>query len=634
MTRRTLGRWSALGAAVAFTLNFSPAHAADEITIDHVATAGGTVSVLLSVDGLPAGATPQPESVAVTVDGESVRANATTVEAGEIERTTILVIDASNSMRGGRLASAQAAAKAFLAAAPADVEVGLVTFAGTVQEAVSPTTDHDTVAAAVDAIELSRQTGVYDAMIQAINLAGSEGARSLLVLSDGADTNSIASHVDVATAAEQAGVIVDVVSLDRSPPGEATLKKIAAASGGKVIGTDAAALSEVFTAQADALASQLLVEFPPPDTSNEEASLEVSLKASGVTYADAAFVMLERTFDSPRVVDVGDPLVGPRAMLLGAMALGVGLAGILALALAGGRSPSAPERRLGAYFGRVQGSAGGTTGGAQHLASPAKIKNTALGMSEKIVKGDFEAKISQRLSGAGSKLTAAEWLLIHAGTSVAFGFVGLIFAGGFGLIGLLFVGAVFPWLYLKLRHSRRLAAFNAQLAETLGLMAGGLQAGLSLPQAVDTVVREGHEPMAGELKRVLIEQRLGIDIEEALEGVGSRMESEDFAWVVMAIRIQREVGGNLAEILNTVADTLREREYLRRQVKSLAAEGRLSGYILGGLPPLIFIYMLMSNPTYVEPLYTTFAGYVLLGAACGLLGLGGWMMSKIAKVEV
>ncbi len=131
-------------------------------------------------------------------------------------------------------------------------------------------------------------------------------------------------------------------------------------------------------------------------------------------------------------------------------------------------------------------------------------------------------------------------------------------------------------------------------------MAGGLQAGLSLPQAVDSVVREGNEPMAGELRRALVEQRLGVDITDALEGVGQRMDSEDFGWIVMAIRIQREVGGNLAEILHTVADTLREREYLRRQVRALSAEGRLSGYILAGLPPLIFVYMMFANREYVE----------------------------------
>jgi tight adherence protein B len=165
-------------------------------------------------------------------------------------------------------------------------------------------------------------------------------------------------------------------------------------------------------------------------------------------------------------------------------------------------------------------------------------------------------------------------------------------------------------------------------------MAGGLQAGLSLPQAVDTVVREGHEPMAGELRRALIEQRLGVEITDALEGVSERMESEDFAWVVMAIRIQREVGGNLAEVLHTVAETIREREYLRRQVRALSAEGRLSGYILTALPPLIAIYMYFVNRAYMEVLYTTVAGVILLVAAGVLLAIGTFAMSKLAKVEV
>ena len=107
------------------------------------------------------------------------------------------------------------------------------------------------------------------------------------------------------------------------------------------------------------------------------------------------------------------------------------------------------------------------------------------------------------------------------------------------------------------------------------------------------MVREGQEPIAGEFKRVLVETRLGVPLEDALDGVAERMDSKDFEWVVMAIRIQREVGGNLAELLNNVAATLRERDYLRRQVQTMSAEGKLSGYILGGLPPAMLVYMLL-----------------------------------------
>ncbi len=188
--------------------------------------------------------------------------------------------------------------------------------------------------------------------------------------------------------------------------------------------------------------------------------------------------------------------------------------------------------------------------------------------------------------------------------------------------------------YLKVKHSRRLAAFGAQLPETLTLIAGSLSAGLSMPQAVDTVVREGHEPMASELRRALVEHRLGIDIEDALEGVADRMGSQDFGWVVMAVRVQREVGGNLSEILHTVADTIREREFLRRQVRSLSAEGRLSAWILGSLPVGMFLYMLVANRDFVRPLYTEVLGWLMLGTALLLLTSGSWFMSRLVKVEV
>jgi tight adherence protein B len=317
-------------------------------------------------------------------------------------------------------------------------------------------------------------------------------------------------------------------------------------------------------------------------------------------------------------------------MLSGALALALGLGGILVTILVGatdGRSST--ERRLDSYFGDD-----GKTGGHRGAAARTDIKGSAVAVADKVVTADLETRISQRLTGAGSALTAAEWLLLHAGIAVGGAVVGFLTGGGALAVFGLALGAVLPWMYLKFLHKRRLSRFNANLAQSLGLIAGGLQAGLSLPQAVDTVVREGNEPIAGEFKRALIEQRLGIDIADALEGVGDRMESQDFAWVVMAIRIQREVGGNLAEILHTVSDTLREREYLRRQVKALSAEGRMSAWLLGALPVGMFGYMMIANREYVGVLYTTPIGWGILAAAAFLLGLGSFMMAKMVKVEV
>ena len=191
-----------------------------------------------------------------------------------------------------------------------------------------------------------------------------------------------------------------------------------------------------------------------------------------------------------------------------------------------------------------------------------------------------------------------------------------------------------PWAYLSFKRRRRVKAFKYGLADTLQLMSGSLSAGLSLAQSVDTVVREGSEPISGEFRRALVEARLGVEIEDALESVAERMESVDFEWVVMAIRIQREVGGNLSELLNNVAATIREREYLERQVSALSAEGRLSVWILGGLPPGFWSTWRSPTPSYLEPLITTTIGYILLGVMAVLLAAGILWMKKLVKVDV
>jgi tight adherence protein B len=317
-----------------------------------------------------------------------------------------------------------------------------------------------------------------------------------------------------------------------------------------------------------------------------------------------------------------DPLVGRTGLLLGVAILGLGLAMVLAVVLLGRRGPTAAQRHLASYLGE------------QGPARVGCLRESAVAFAGSMLRGDLETRLVRRLGGAGLSVTPAEWMLIHSGVAVAAGFVGLVLGGSTLMVVALAAGAALPVVFLRHRHARRLSAFAAQLPETLGLMAGGLSAGLSLPQSVDTVVREGHEPMAAELRRALVEQRLGVEIEDALDDVADRMGSEDFAWVVMAVRIQREVGGNLSEILHTVADTLREREHLRRQVRTLSAEGRLSAWILGSIPVVMFLYMLVANRSYVSMLYTETTGQVMSAVAVGLLGAGAWVMSRLVKVQV
>lgn len=627
---------SLLGVVVAITLlSSAPALAADEVSIDHVEAVGGVVSMVVSVDGVPGGSVGSSD-ISVQVDGKGVDADAKTVSAGDVSRSTILVVDASNSMRGAKFDAATDAVTGFLATAPPDVEVGMVAFAGQVGTTIKPTTDRVALLNRFKSLELAQGTGVYDALSEAIDLAGTDGSRSLLLLSDGADTGSKATLDEVAAAAAEAEVVVDVVALG-SAAKAAALSTLADKTSGRVFPADNDALSQVFAEQAEALAQQMLVSFDLPAGITGDADISVTVQGAGATYTDSAFANIgERTeVDSgPQAVVVGKPLVSTPVMMAGAVALFLGVAALLWALFSGGTGrKSSVEKRLDTYFAGGDGKPVKGKNG-RRSADSAMLKDSAVAMTDRFVNNDLEERVSKRLVGAGSALTAAEWVLLHAaialGTATVFFF---LLGGPMALLGLV-LGAVLPWVYLKRRHSKRLNAFNGQLAETLGLMAGGLQAGLSLPQAVDTVVREGIEPMSGELRRALVEQRLGIDITDALEGVGERMESEDFSWVVMAVRIQREVGGNLAEILHTVADTLREREYLRRQVRALSAEGRLSGYILTALPIFVMVWLYFANRDYIEVLWSSAIGWIILSVAGFLLLLGGWAMSKMAHVEV
>jgi tight adherence protein B len=318
--------------------------------------------------------------------------------------------------------------------------------------------------------------------------------------------------------------------------------------------------------------------------------------------------------------------------------LGIGLLVVLMLAIPRPRTMTTEERVV-QYAARA--GTGAPAAGPVRAAS-SRPDETALASAKtaaaNVLKKNrgLEAKIAKRLDGAGSKWRPAEWLLFHAALFVLISAAGLLLGGGNLVFGLIFMGlgAIGPWFYLGFRRNRRRKKFERALPDTLQLMSGSLAAGLSLAQSVDTIVRDGTEPVASEFRKVLVETRLGLSLETALQGIADRFESKDFDWVVMAINIQRQVGGNLAELLNTVAATMREREYMRRQVAALAAEGKLSAMVLGGLPPAFMLYLLVANHAYVIVLFTRALGIVMLIGGAVILSVGIFWMSRIVKVEV
>lgn len=651
MTLRRLLTGLAVVLAVGWPL--ASAQAAESGRIVSAVATDGTLRVVFQADGLSEGVSVDPRSVRLTVNGQPVDPQSVDLvesrRGGNVRRTAVLAIDNSKSMAGEKLDAAKEAATAFLRDVPADVQVGLVVFGDTAEVAASPTLERNSIQQVVDALTLDDTVGtaLLDAAALAIVQAGDAGARSVLLLTDGEDYGAGTATIEsIVSAANAANVALDAVYVgdDGVPPAELT--SIVSGSGGNVITSGAEGLSAAFQQAAAAISSQIIISAPVPDGAPDSGSVGVRAMAGSVPLSDTAFASL-RSPDAGRPPNSGPIPVpvspGPSwlsesslPLILGATFLGLLMLCYVALGGIGrDERHGRVRRRLSLYTltGRapVKHEETTTVLGTSHVA------RSAVELAGKVVRErGFEESLGLRLEAAGVPLRAAEWMLIHVGVAIAAALLALLISGG-GVIATILglaLGLGLPSVYLTIKESRRTSAFLGQLPDTLQLIAGSLSAGYSMPQAMDTVVREGSQPMTSEFNRALVEARLGVPIEDAMDGIAERMKSKDFAWVVMAIRIQREVGGNLAELLTTVSATLRERERLRRQVKVLSAEGRLSAWILGLLPPVFALYLVLVQPGYLEPLVTELLGWALIGVGVTLLAIGVLWMRKAVRVEV
>jgi Flp pilus assembly protein TadB len=250
--------------------------------------------------------------------------------------------------------------------------------------------------------------------------------------------------------------------------------------------------------------------------------------------------------------------------------------------------------------------------------------------------GELEPRLTLRLDLAGIAWRPAEWVLAGTGLSVVLALVLTVLIGS-PVVGAV-VGALAGWLAMRFglsfKISRRRAKFSEQLPDILQFLAGSLRSGFSLAQGLDAAVREDTQPVSGEFSRALAESRIGVEIEDTLDQVADRMESADLRWTVIAIRIQREVGGNLAEVLGNTVETMRERAQLRRHVRALSAEGRLSAYLLIGLPIFVGGWLFLVRRSYISVLWTSTAGIIMLLFSVVMLVAGAFWMRAMIKVEV
>jgi tight adherence protein B len=610
-------------------------------------------SVTFVFDGGDSGPV-DPRSVVVAVEGQQIKSSAVPINEGnspQVTRSTMIVVDTSGSMlQGGRIDGARQAARAFVSAAPADLAIGVVTFDNRAKLVQSQTKDHAQVIRAVNGLAANPNgsTAIYDGVATAVQQLGVTGTRSIVLLTDGEPQGGTITAGQAASALQDSNVRLDAVAF-QTAAGRAPLKRLTDAGKGKVVSSGSASdLAAQFQAAAERLSRQLLVTTAvPAGGPSGQVTLSVSGNASGTPVSDSTIALIAsesapsptQTIDSsPTPVKMASgPLMSNQLIWVAAGLLFLGLLGVLAFALnaatpSGGSNVS---KQLSVYTlarGKAKKRSRESTAFGEST-----IAQTAVDFAGRITaKRGFEEWLQQRLEAAANPLKPAEWILLQAIIVLLLPLFAFVISGRNPVWTI--VAAVFAlargFVMLNVRANRRRKKFEDGLSDTLQLMAGSLSAGYSLPQAADSVVREGQDPISTEFNRALVETRLGVPIEDALDTVAERMRSKDFAWVVMAIRIQREVGGNLAELLLTVAATLRERARQRRQVQTLSAEGRLSAWILAGLPIVFTLYLLTARPSYILTLGKEPLGWLMIGFGVIAMIVGGLWMKKIVDVEV
>ena len=294
------------------------------------------------------------------------------------------------------------------------------------------------------------------------------------------------------------------------------------------------------------------------------------------------------------------------------------------------------------------------TNRARALNAPAAVKGPPLTLRDRLDQAfqaqeqraarrpDAQAKakltLAEQLSRADLKLRTSEWLLIRVGSAallfliafVRFGFLhGIIQAIVLGVIGYFA-----PRFYLNWKQSQRLKAFNDQLGDTLVLMSNALKTGYSMAQALDVVANKASPPMSEEFDRVVKEVNLGASIEDAMSRMVRRTESADLDMVNTAMAINRKIGGNLSEILESISETIRERVRIKGEMSTMTAQARGSGYMITALPIVLGVFMYFVTPQYFAPMVSNPIGIGMLIAAGIFMGLGQFIMGRIATVDV
>ncbi len=549
--------------------------------------------------------------------------------AGENEFGVVLVVDASNSMRGVAIERAIEAARSFAARRFENQEIGVVAFNGRTAVTLPLTTDATAIDAALaDTPPLAEGSRLYDAVVAAVSLL--EGPKvtsgSVVVLSDGADTGSRASATEAASAARDARVRIFSIGL-KSPAFDASaLEALANAAGGDfLVAGSSTELDRIYAALGARLSNEYLLRYRSLAGPDETVELRVEVAGiDGIAVATYTTPSLPSSAAAPLRRSLADQLWrSPVAMAVVSVVSGV-LLTLAFVLLVVRRTPRLRDRM------------------ALFVSLPVKrTKEAHQSLTEKLLAGTDKSldrtrwwsRFKEDVEVAKIALSAVKIVVFTVAATVLtvlmiYALAGPLFASTGLAIPLVARGVV----KRKLERERR--AFAEQLPDNLQVLGSALRAGHSFVGALSVVVDDAAEPSRSEFRRVVGDEQLGVPLEEALDVVARRMASRDLEQVSLVAALQRQTGANSAEVLDRVSETVRERSELRRMVKALTAQGRMARWIVSLLPVALLVVLTVLNADYTKPLFTHPVGRILLFFAAVMVVSGSLVIKRVVNVKV
>jgi tight adherence protein B len=572
--------------------------------------------------------------VRVLENGEPVEdlslAPAGSVAAGD--SGVVLVIDASRSMRGQSIQDAMAAARAFAERRLPSQHIGVVAFNRRASVLLPLSTDDDAIAQALARPpDLADGTHIYDGVHSALAAIEESDVSigTVIVLSDGADTGSTTSAAAVSAEARKARVRVFTVGI-RSPQfTSGPLRKLGAATSGVYAeATSTADLARVYAQLGARLASEYVLRYRSSAGPNR--TVHVAVRVAGVAGLALSGYTTPRTSAGPSDpytrAAVDRVLQSPLTML----AVTLIVAALVAFVVWSLIQPRQRTlRRRMAEFVSIRNPK------QENDQTQGWITSRVLVGAERSLEATrWWGRFKETLELAEIRTSATRIVLWTAVGTVLLMWLFALVTGSllFSVVGLALPFVVRSYILRKLERRRRL--FAEQVPDNLQVLASALRAGHSFIGALSVVVDDADDPSRTEFRRVVADEQLGVPLDDAIRAVAKRMDNEDLEQVALVAALQRRTGGNMAEVLERVTETIRERFELRRMIRTLTAQGRMSRWIVSALPVALLLMISAINPQYVQPLFASTGGRLALLVAGSLVVTGSLVIKRIVNIKV